>query len=191
VTTESGATWSRLGPASRINGGWEWQGATLPASGHLSARARVAGGHRNAFSSLVESVTLFGRAPTAIEEWRLHQFNSPLNQGAGHDTADSDLDGLPNLLEYALGLDPQTLDAHKAPQWSPMGDVWEWRLPRLASSAGVSFSAEWSPTLLPDSWMPAEDNGTESEHRFQVPFPTPGSHSARFFRWRVHALPSP
>jgi len=44
--------------------------------------------------------------PSALESWRATHFGSAANEGPGADDADFDLDGLPNLVEYALGSDP-------------------------------------------------------------------------------------
>ncbi|MBS0660395.1 MAG: SdiA-regulated domain-containing protein [Verrucomicrobia bacterium] len=41
-----------------------------------------------------------------LQNWRFLYFGSTANSGAGADAGDFDGDGLPNLLEYALGLDP-------------------------------------------------------------------------------------
>lgn len=45
-----------------------------------------------------------------IDLWRLNHFGSSSNSGPGADGADPDHDGLVNLVEYALGLDPNTAD---------------------------------------------------------------------------------
>ncbi|MDP0492201.1 MAG: Ig-like domain-containing protein [Verrucomicrobiota bacterium JB023] len=58
--------------------------------------------------SLAE-VEIFG-SPAApyslLEEWRFANFGSHENAGLAEDSFDADQDGLPNLLEYALGLNP-------------------------------------------------------------------------------------
>jgi hypothetical protein len=43
---------------------------------------------------------------TPVESWRMQHFGSSVNEGQGADTAVNAGDGLPNLLKYALGLDP-------------------------------------------------------------------------------------
>jgi hypothetical protein len=45
-------------------------------------------------------------ALTPIQAWRLQWFGSSANSGAGADNAISTTDGMPNLLKYALGLNP-------------------------------------------------------------------------------------
>lgn len=43
---------------------------------------------------------------TPLQQWRLDYFLSPANAGEGADAADPNNNGVPNLLEYALGADP-------------------------------------------------------------------------------------
>ena len=46
----------RFAPGTRIAGGWELIGLSLPASGHIRARARIIGGYSNGSSGLVETI---------------------------------------------------------------------------------------------------------------------------------------
>jgi hypothetical protein len=46
---------------------------------------------------------------TPIQQWRNTYFHNPSNVGAGADTADPAGDGVPNLMKYALGLNPTTV----------------------------------------------------------------------------------
>jgi hypothetical protein len=43
---------------------------------------------------------------TPLQQWKLDYFLSPANTGEGADGADPNSNGLPNLVEYALGADP-------------------------------------------------------------------------------------
>lgn len=56
LSTDGGSTWSGLGQGSRISGGWELTGVSVPGSGLLRARASVAGGGYARSRGLVESV---------------------------------------------------------------------------------------------------------------------------------------
>ena len=56
LSTNGGMTWSMLGTGTRIAGGWELTGLTLPGSGLLRARGRTTGGKGNGSSSIVEQV---------------------------------------------------------------------------------------------------------------------------------------
>ncbi|MBX7187282.1 MAG: choice-of-anchor D domain-containing protein [Vicinamibacteria bacterium] len=55
-----GTTWSSLGFGTRISGGWEVTGLSLPASGLIRARARVTSGNQNASSGLVQATRAYG-----------------------------------------------------------------------------------------------------------------------------------
>ena len=66
ASTDGGTIYSPLGAATRIAGGWELMGLSLPASGHVRARARTASGTFNGSGGLVESIVAFG-VPDAPE----------------------------------------------------------------------------------------------------------------------------
>ena len=59
LSINGGSTWTPLGSGTRITGGWELTGLSLPASGQLRARARVTGGQYNGSSGLVETKIAF------------------------------------------------------------------------------------------------------------------------------------
>ena len=59
LSTDGGNNWTALGAATRIFGGWELTGLSLPAIGQVRARARLTGGQYNGSSSLVETVAAF------------------------------------------------------------------------------------------------------------------------------------
>lgn len=44
--------------------------------------------------------------PVLIDAWRVQHFGTTANEGVTGDLGDFDLDGVPNLIEYALGTDP-------------------------------------------------------------------------------------
>ncbi len=60
LSSNSGVTWSQLGPGTRIPAGWELTGLSLPASGLLRARGRTSS---NGSTGLVESVASFPPPP--------------------------------------------------------------------------------------------------------------------------------
>lgn len=57
-STNSGATWTPLGIGTRIAGGWELTGLSLPGSEAIRARGRTVGGQSDGSSGLVEQSTL-------------------------------------------------------------------------------------------------------------------------------------
>ena len=53
---------------------------------------------------------------TALQSWRQLYFGTTANTGIAADTAISNLDGLPNLMEYALGGTPTVANGAIAPK---------------------------------------------------------------------------
>jgi uncharacterized delta-60 repeat protein len=62
LSTDGGTIYSALGAGTRISGGWERTGLTLPASGHIRARGRTTNGYFNGSGGLVETVASFSLA---------------------------------------------------------------------------------------------------------------------------------
>ncbi len=60
LSINNGLTWAPLGAGTRITGGWELTGLTLPVSGQIRAQARTTGGFSNGSSGLMETITAFG-----------------------------------------------------------------------------------------------------------------------------------
>jgi len=74
VSADGGSTWTQPAVAAPIAGGWELTGLSLPASGHIRARAWTSGGDHNGSVSLVETIANFPVGPDiAVEQ--------PLNAG--------------------------------------------------------------------------------------------------------------
>ena len=72
LSTSDGQNWTVLGAATRMAGGWERTGLSLPASGQVRARGRTTGGYHNGSSGLVETVAAFNLAPEIAVEQPLH-----------------------------------------------------------------------------------------------------------------------
>ncbi|MDB6021306.1 MAG: Nuclease [Pedosphaera sp.] len=93
---------------------------------------------------------------TPIQSWRQQWFGTAANSGAAADTAIATSDGMPNLLKYALGLNPFT------PATNPVvGDISTGYLrltsPKNPNATDVSFFVELSSALPGQSWT---TNGT-------------------------------
>lgn len=104
-----------------------------------------------------------------LAEWRELHFGTTANEGEAADCNDCDHDGIPNLVEYAFGLDPNVPDAARLPRPQPAGNRLELRFSRPAGVSGINYGAEWSDTLLPGSWKDIPDTGTGGECLFSVP----------------------
>jgi uncharacterized delta-60 repeat protein len=57
----NGTDWMTLGEGTRIAGGWQLSGVSIPGDGTIRARGQVTGGTYNGSSWFVESTTLLGR----------------------------------------------------------------------------------------------------------------------------------
>ncbi|HEY1048420.1 MAG TPA: choice-of-anchor D domain-containing protein, partial [Prosthecobacter sp.] len=134
-------------------------------------------------------VNLTGSGLSAMGGWRKTHFGSSANTGSAADAADFDNDGIPNLVEYALGLHPaqSTTAAGQLPvPASDGGGNFGLSFTAPAGLSGVTYGAEWSPSLVGGSWLPVTDTGTPPQHVFSVP--TAGN-AQIFLRLKILAVP--
>lgn len=142
-----------------------WQRTIPPTAPRLwRVWGRIDGGSASLSNEIVH--------PTgSITNWRLAYFGSTADSGSGADAADPDHDGLVNLLEYAFGLSPISA-AGGIPaghtSGSGAGAVFEIRFTQPAGITGITYGAEWRPTLGGSS-TPVPDTGVFPEHVFSVP----------------------
>jgi uncharacterized delta-60 repeat protein len=68
LSTDAALTWTPLGNGTRISGGWELTGLSLPVGSAIRARARIYGGYNNASSGFVEAIAPFGDQPDITAE---------------------------------------------------------------------------------------------------------------------------
>ena len=87
---------------------------TLTGVGTVVVRASQAGNTNYAAATPVDQS--FTVSNTALQNWRQQNFGTTANTGSAADTAVSNLDGLPNLLEYALGGTPTIANNAIAPK---------------------------------------------------------------------------
>ena len=81
LSTDGGGSWSALGAGTRVAGGWERTGLSLPASGSIRARGRTTAGLYNGSSGLVEqSITYSPPLPEITVE---QPAGTPLADGTG------------------------------------------------------------------------------------------------------------
>jgi alpha-tubulin suppressor-like RCC1 family protein len=97
------------------------------------------------------------------------------------DPGDSDHDGIPNLIEYALGLDPAANSAGQVPQPARSGKLLVIRFTQPAGVSGITYGAQWSTDMAPGNWTDVPDGGSGAEHVFSVP----AGDSRRFLRLKV------
>jgi uncharacterized delta-60 repeat protein len=116
------------------------------------------------------------------ESWRLQYFGITTNTGNAADTFDFDLDGLPNLAEYAFGLIPTLGNSLQTPSGQRFGNDFLTSFTTPSGVSGITYSAEWSMTLMPLGWTPIPDTGTPPQHTFSVPI---DSNTRMFMRLKV------
>jgi hypothetical protein len=112
---------------------------------------------------------------TPIEQWRFANFGSILNTGAGLDTADTDGDGVSNLIEYATKMNPARNDI--VPQTiTKSASTLDFVYTKNKAATDVTYTVEWSDTLLND-WSTTgvsaatilSDNGVTQQIKVAVP----------------------
>jgi uncharacterized protein YjiK len=90
-------------------------------------------------SSASAMVTDNDPAPTPVQSWRASNFGSTANSGDAADDADYDHDGVGNLLEYALGLDPKTAPSASERGALPQAMLHDASAPELSDRLALSF----------------------------------------------------
>lgn len=119
------------------------------------------------------------------EAWRMRYFGSTSGAGNAAFDIDPDHDGLPNLLEYAFGLDPMRGSSSELPQWSDNGTEYYLDFTEPFGIYGITYGAEWSTTMAPLDWHPVPDTGTNGRHFFVVPV---DGNEKLFFRMKLTGL---
>jgi len=134
---------------------------TFPAPGTYHARLTVTDTNGNTATGVV-----LINAQCTFDLWRAARFltNELSNAGISGPTADPDLDGLNNRLEYALGLDPKLPNTatNGLPHASLNNGIFTFTFTRLKPAADLHVTAHTSADL--QTWSPAtptriEDNG--------------------------------
>ena len=127
---------------------------------------------------------------THQELWRFANFGSYASDASAADSADPDGDGLSNLMEYALGLNPNasgTLPASLVLNGANL--EYTYTRSTAAKDNGVTYQIEWSDTLAAGSWSTETVNqqitstqGALETVKASVP---KGNGGKRFMRLRV------
>jgi uncharacterized delta-60 repeat protein len=123
---------------------------------------------------------------TALESWRYNHFGSTVNVGSAASASDPDHDGLPNLIEFAFGLDPTLGGSCALPFPQLIGNNFSVGFSEPIGISGVRYGAEWSASMLPGSWTPITDTGVPPQHQFTVPA---GSQNQLFLRFTISEQP--
>jgi hypothetical protein len=148
--------------------------ASLNESAQYFVRATASGGSVDSPAATVIALRTY-------EQWAAWK-----GIASSADTDDADADGLPNLVEYALGTDPSEQTA--SPRVSVEGSnllTLSFRVSK--ESGGLAITAESSTTLADNSWSTASLQQLEDENFAAESWvaSTPASPSRAFLRLRV------
>lgn len=131
---------------------------------------------------------------TGYDAWAVeHQLPAAPNPGGGPND-DPDLDGLPNLLEYALGLDPKLPEPTQppAPVLTTTGDGRQLTLTfqKAAARSDVTLIVQTSPdlitwTTLPDTLVTTNNNLETRTATLPLPAPADGNPGKQFLRLKA------
>ena len=119
---------------------------------------------------------------TAVEVWRQTHFGSIANSGDGADLNDYDHDGLVNLTEFAFGFNPKVGGDGQLPVGQIIGGNFVVYFNQPPGVSGITYGAEWSTALLPNTWTTIPDAGIPPQHAFSVPV---GTNNRMFMRFKV------
>ncbi len=119
-------------------------------------------------------------APGGFERWEAAA-GLPLDQRGEGD--DPDLDGRPNLLEYALGSNPLDRDAGPVLIISATGGLISIEFPEASAHTGVVLELEACPDLRSPAWTPVAATTSGGRRRAAFPLPQAGQ---SFFRLHAH-----
>jgi len=160
-----------------------WINGVLTRTNGLYGKINYAGGDGN------DVVLRLAAAANSYTDWKLLKFGTVENIGNAADMADSDGDGLANLAEYALGLNPSIFESPPGGV-ALNGSVLEYRYSRSMSArnSGVVYLAEWSDTLADNDWSAAnviETILSTSGDREEVKATVPATGTKRFMRLKI------
>jgi hypothetical protein len=129
---------------------------------------------------------------TPLQTWRDDHFGNPSNVGAGENGASPSGDGIPNLIKYAVGLDPMTPTTSSAFLSVSIVEADDQKylamtVTRSAEAPDINYTVEVSSDLF--TWnsgapftVALADTPTQLVVRDNTPVP---SAPARFMRFRV------
>jgi hypothetical protein len=143
----------------------------------------------NPGAAVTASVTIHDKP---VDQWRLEQFAGAAGDAAAQDLADWDGDGVVNLLEYALGLDPKAAVPDALPQADALNGYATFSFVPNPAATDVTFTVEACTDLV--NWSTEHIEAVTIENpvpsgRVTVRYDIPRSSAGRvFFHLKVTRL---
>jgi hypothetical protein len=188
----SGSQWSLVsGPGDASFGDAAQPATTVTFSASGSYLLRLSAANAHGASSRVLQVQVAPN-PGIFSDWQAIHWPGVGDPAIVGDAADPDLDGLGNLLEFALGLSPLSPDPAATSVEAPAGGPLVFLYTRDPAATGIRCQVEWSDALAADSWVhdPAKIHETIVDpaarpQRIRAAIETPPGTRSRFIRLRV------
>jgi len=79
------------------------------------------------------------------------------------------VNGLSDLLKYAFGLDLLDSSEERMPAWHRDANYLTCNFIQPPGVSGITYRAEWSFSMEPDSWQPVNNLAVPPQHSFRVP----------------------
>jgi len=166
--------------ASGTTGSFTVNATGLEPSAAYSFRAYATNAVGTAYSTGSSFVTL-----SALANWRQVWYGSSTNSGDAADGADPYKTGLANLLVFAFfGPNQNPIQARisNLPRPQVVGGRLTYSFSAPSGVSGISYSAEWSDSLLSNDWHNIPDMGSGVQHIFSVDL---NNNIRRFTRLRI------
>ncbi len=188
----SGSQWSLVsGPGDASFGDAAQPATTVTFSASGSYLLRLSAANAHGASSRVLQVQVAPN-PGIFSDWQAIHWPGVGDPAIVGDAADPDLDGLGNLLEFALGRSPLSPDPAATSVEAPAGGPLVFLYTRDPAATGIRCQVEWSDALAADSWVhdPAKIHETIVDpaarpQQIRAVIETPPGTRSRFIRLRV------
>ena len=110
----------------------------------------------DSYEGAASGTLVISPAQTALEQWRFTHFETYENAGDALDLADPDFDGITNLMEFALALDPRK-GSTSPTTLSLNGNLIQYTYTRSKTAATeLNFIIEHTENLLDSTWTAAD-----------------------------------
>ena len=189
------SSWQVLATYTQDVPGWTQRTLDLP-SPSTTYFIAFEGWAKYGYGICIDDIGVTGNSSLSpYETWKVEVFGVDAgNELVSGDTADPDGDGIPNALEYAMGLDPMSPDTSGLPTGGVVAGylTLSFRMDKGALDAGVLYEVEACTNLIEAAWtnalvseqLPRADSNTWWQSVFQHDVPVTNA-PRRFLRLKV------